>query len=264
MAAAVTRSTVIGFDGAAAARQEDLRSPPSRSWRQNIGVLENKESDFALAVQHGRFRVNAYQQRGTIAYAMRTVPFQAKTISELTCLTSARISMPRGLILRRNNRLRGNRRRWHRCFRTSIKPVRQHHHHRRSNRFLHRDIKFSISARSEPPTASRRALARGRGSDILLVGEIRDSTLSTPRSRRPRPVTWCSRRCTRRTRRRRSIVSSRSIRPTSRPKCATCCRPRAGDHPLRLRAAPTRAPRPAAEILVTRRCAIRCATCRSR
>src|SRR5438045_8637717 len=63
---------------------------------------EQKESDFALAVPGiGRFRVNAYQQRGTIAYAMRTVPFQAKTISELNLPeVCERIAlMPRGLIL---------------------------------------------------------------------------------------------------------------------------------------------------------------------
>ena len=69
-----------------ALKQEDLRSLAEQIMApKNIKEFsENKESDFALAVPGiGRFRVNAYQQRGTIAYALRTVPFQAKTVSEL-------------------------------------------------------------------------------------------------------------------------------------------------------------------------------------
>ena len=66
--------------------QDDLRSLAEQIMApKNIKEFsEQKESDFALAVPGvGRFRVNAYQQRGTIAYAMRTVPFQAKTVAEL-------------------------------------------------------------------------------------------------------------------------------------------------------------------------------------
>src|SRR5918999_6283125 len=85
-------------------KQEDLRSLAEQIMGQKSikEFSELKESDFALAVPGiGRFRVNAYQQRGTIAYAMRTVPFQAKTIAELNLPTVCeRIAMmPRGLIL---------------------------------------------------------------------------------------------------------------------------------------------------------------------
>src|SRR5437773_8330815 len=85
-----------------ALRQEDLRSLAEQIMApKNIKEFsENKESDFALAVPGiGRFRVNAYQQRGTIAYALRTVPFQAKTIAELNLPDACeRIAlMPRGL-----------------------------------------------------------------------------------------------------------------------------------------------------------------------
>src|SRR5215208_4104283 len=69
-----------------ALKQEDLRSLAEQIMApKNIKEFsEQKESDFALAVPGvGRFRVNAYQQRGTIAYALRTVPFQATTIAEL-------------------------------------------------------------------------------------------------------------------------------------------------------------------------------------
>src|SRR4029078_5170093 len=66
--------------------QDDLRSLAEQIMApKNIKEFsEQKESDFELAVPGiGRFRVNAYQQRGTIADALRTVPFQAKTVSEL-------------------------------------------------------------------------------------------------------------------------------------------------------------------------------------
>src|SRR6267143_3436988 len=87
-----------------ALKQEDLRSLAEQIMApKNIKEFsEQKESDFALAVPGiGRFRVNAYQQRGTIAYAMRTVPFQAKTVAELNLPeVCERIAlMPRGLIL---------------------------------------------------------------------------------------------------------------------------------------------------------------------
>src|SRR6476619_605717 len=61
-----------------------------------------KEADFALGVPGiGRFRVNAYQQRGTIAYAFRIVPFQAHSIGELNLPPSIeQIALkPRGLVL---------------------------------------------------------------------------------------------------------------------------------------------------------------------
>jgi len=61
-------------------RSDDMKAladqimPPKR--RKEFD--EVKEADFALGVPGiGRFRVNAFQQRGTIAYAFRVVPFQA-------------------------------------------------------------------------------------------------------------------------------------------------------------------------------------------
>src|SRR5688572_3134492 len=67
-------------------RSDDMKAladqimPPKRQKE----FAEMKEADFALGVPGiGRFRVNAYQQRGTIAYAFRIVPFQASSITEL-------------------------------------------------------------------------------------------------------------------------------------------------------------------------------------
>ena len=106
----VGRPPTLRIDGqmisieAAPLKQEDLRSLAEQIMGpKNIKEFSDlKESDFALAVPGvGRFRVNAYQQRGTIAYAFRTVPFQAKTIAELNLPTVCeRIAMmPRGLVL---------------------------------------------------------------------------------------------------------------------------------------------------------------------
>src|SRR6476620_7109089 len=63
---------------------------------------DNKEADFAIGVPGiGRFRVNVYQQRGTIAYALRSIPYQAKTIEELNLpKVVEEVSLrPRGLVL---------------------------------------------------------------------------------------------------------------------------------------------------------------------
>lgn len=43
----------------------------------------NKEIDYSLATTVGRFRVNVYMQKGTIAGAFRLIPQKIKTISEL-------------------------------------------------------------------------------------------------------------------------------------------------------------------------------------
>src|ERR671913_1639011 len=67
-------------------RPEDLKSLAEQVMtpKQVKEFAEYKETDFAIGVPGiGRFRVNVYQQRGTIAYAMRSIPYQARTIAEL-------------------------------------------------------------------------------------------------------------------------------------------------------------------------------------
>ena len=171
-------------------KQEDLRSLAEQIMApKNIKEFsELKESDFALAVPGiGRFRVNAYQQRGTIAYAFRTVPFQAKTIQELNLpAVCERIAMmPRGLILVTGITGSGKS--------TALASML---HYINSNRqaniitiedpieYLHRDIKSSINQREVGTDtgsfgqALRRVLRQDP--DIILVGEIRDlETLDT-------------------------------------------------------------------------------------
>jgi twitching motility protein PilT len=173
-----------------ALRQEDLRSLAEQIMApKNIKEFsENKESDFALAVPGiGRFRVNAYQQRGTIAYALRTVPFQAKTIAELNLPDICeRISlMPRGLILVTGITGSGK----STALASMLHYINQNRHANIITiedpiEFLHRDIKSSINQREVGTDTNSFAQALRRvlrqDPDILLVGEIRDlDTLDT-------------------------------------------------------------------------------------
>ena len=69
-----------------AMRPEDLKSLAEQvmSARQVKEFAEHREADFAIGVPGiGRFRVNVYQQRGTIAFAMRAIAYQASSIREL-------------------------------------------------------------------------------------------------------------------------------------------------------------------------------------
>jgi len=173
-----------------ALKQEDLRSLAEQIMApKNIKEFsEQKESDFALAVPGvGRFRVNAYQQRGTIAYALRTVPFQAKTIAELNLPeVCERISlMPRGLILVTGITGSGK----STALASMLHYINQNRHANIITiedpiEFLHRDIKSSINQREVGTDTNSFAQALRRvlrqDPDILLVGEIRDlDTLDT-------------------------------------------------------------------------------------
>ena len=173
-----------------ALKQEDLRSLAEQIMApKNIKEFsEQKESDFALAVPGvGRFRVNAYQQRGTIAYALRTVPFQAKTIAELNLPeVCERISlMPRGLILVTGITGSGK----STALASMLHYINQNRHANIITiedpiEYLHRDIKSSINQREVGTDTNSFAQALRRvlrqDPDILLVGEIRDlDTLDT-------------------------------------------------------------------------------------
>src|SRR5687768_14535499 len=180
---------MVSTDGPAL-KQDDLRSVAEQVMgpRNIKEFAELKESDFALAVPGvGRFRVNAYQQRGTVAFAFRTVPFQASTIAELNLPTVCeRIAMmPRGLVLVTGITGSGKS--------TALASMLHYiNQHRQANvitieepiEFLHRDIKCSINQREVGTDtgsfgqALRRVLRQDP--DVILVGEIRDlETLDT-------------------------------------------------------------------------------------
>jgi twitching motility protein PilT len=171
-------------------RSDDMKAladqimPPKR--RREFD--EVKEADFALGVPGiGRFRVNAFQQRGTIAYAFRVVPFQAQTIAELNLppVVEQIALKPRGLVLVTGITGSGKS--------TALAAMIQYINQNRSANiitiedpieFLHRDNKARINQRevgTDTATfeqALRRVLRQDP--DVLLVGEIRDlPTLDT-------------------------------------------------------------------------------------
>ncbi|MGK2960726.1 MAG: type IV pilus twitching motility protein PilT [Gemmatimonadaceae bacterium] len=171
-------------------RSDDMKAladqimPP----RRQKEFAEMKEADFALGVPGiGRFRVNAYQQRGTIAYAFRIVPFQAHTITELNLppvLEQIAIK-PRGLVLVTGVTGSGKS--------TALAAMIQYINQNRTANiitiedpieFLHRDNKSHINQREVGTDTASFAQALRRvlrqDPDILLVGEIRDlDTLDT-------------------------------------------------------------------------------------
>src|SRR5205809_3465053 len=70
--------------------------------RQVKEFAEHKEADFAIGVPGvGRFRTNVYQQRGTVAFAFRAIPYEVKQIRELNLppVLEEIALKPRGLVL---------------------------------------------------------------------------------------------------------------------------------------------------------------------
>ncbi|HVX40958.1 MAG TPA: type IV pilus twitching motility protein PilT [Gemmatimonadaceae bacterium] len=171
-------------------RPEDLKTLAEQLMtpRQVKQFAEEKECDFAIGVPGiGRFRVNVYQQRGSLCYAMRAIPYQARTIQELNLPTVLEeIAMkPRGLVLVTGVTGSGKS--------TALAAMIQHvNENRRANvitiedpiEFLHRDINCHINQRevgTDTATfgqALRRVLRQDP--DVILIGEIRDlETLDT-------------------------------------------------------------------------------------
>jgi twitching motility protein PilT len=165
-------------------RPEDLKALAEQIMtpKQVKEFAEHKEADFAIGVPGiGRFRVNVYQQRGTIAYAMRSVPYQVRTIEELNLPpVLGEISVrPRGLVLVTGVTGSGKS--------TALASMLQFiNEHRHANiitiedpiEFLHRDINSSINQREVGADtgsfgqALRRVLRQDP--DVILIGEIRD------------------------------------------------------------------------------------------
>ncbi len=171
-------------------RPEDLKALAEQimSASQIKEFADNKEADFAIGVPGiGRFRVNVYQQRGTIAYAFRSIPYQVSTIEELNLppVVGDIAMRPRGLVLVTGITGSGKS--------TALAAMIQHINERRYANiitiedpieFLHRDINCHINQR-EVGTDTRsfaQALRRvlRQDPDVLLLGEIRDlDTLDT-------------------------------------------------------------------------------------
>jgi twitching motility protein PilT len=165
-------------------KPEDLRSigeqiiPP----KQRREFDESKDADFAIGVPGvGRFRVNVYQQRGSLAYAFRAIAFQALSMEELNLPPVLKeIAMrPRGLVLVTGITGSGKS--------TALASMVQYvNENRHANvitiedpiEFLHRDIKCHINQREvgTDTTSFAQALRRvlRQDPDIIMIGEIRD------------------------------------------------------------------------------------------
>jgi twitching motility protein PilT len=156
--------------------------------RQLKEFMETKEADFAIGVPGvGRFRVNIYWQRGTLAFAFRVIPYEVKTIEELRLprILEAIALKPRGLVLVTGVTGSGKS--------TALAAMVNHiNQNRRLNiitvedpiEFLHRDVNSMISQREIGAdtlsfhNALRHVLRQNP--DVILVGEIRDmETLDT-------------------------------------------------------------------------------------
>src|SRR5213075_3222356 len=150
--------------------------------RQIKQFTDDKECDFAIGVPGiGRFRVNLYQQRGSLCYAMRAIPYLARSLEELELpKVLEEISLkPRGLILVTGVTGSGKS--------TTLAAMIQHINEKHKANiitledpieFLHRDINCHINQREVgTDTATfgqglRRVLRQDP--DVILIGEIRD------------------------------------------------------------------------------------------
>jgi twitching motility protein PilT len=171
-------------------RPEDLKTLAEQIMtpRQIKEFAERKEADFAIGVPGvGRFRTNIYQQRGTLAFALRSIPYEVKTIQELHLpeVMEEIALKPRGLVLVTGITGSGKS--------TALAAMVNHiNRHRRVNiitiedpiEFLHRDAMSNISQREVGSdtlsfaTALRHVLRQDP--DVILIGEIRDQeTLDT-------------------------------------------------------------------------------------
>jgi twitching motility protein PilT len=167
-----------------AMRPEELRTlaehllPPA----QLREFVEMREADFAINVPGiGRFRVNVYQQKGTVAFAMRAIAHAASSIRELNLpAVLEQIALrPRGLVLVTGVTGSGKS--------TALAAMVHHINERRAANiitiedpieFVHRDVKSHINQRevgTDTATfgqALRRVLRQDP--DVVMIGEIRD------------------------------------------------------------------------------------------
>ncbi|MGH7583208.1 MAG: type IV pilus twitching motility protein PilT [Gemmatimonadales bacterium] len=156
---------------------ESLMTP-----RQIRDFADSKEADFGIGVPGiGRFRTNVYLQRGTVAFALRAIPYEVRSVRELLLPSVLEeVSLrPRGLVLVTGITGSGK----STCLAAMIDHINRN---RRVNiitiedpiEFLHRDQLASVSQR-EIGTDTRtfgdalKHILR-QDPDVILIGEIRD------------------------------------------------------------------------------------------
>lgn len=156
---------------------ESLMTP-----KQLRDFAESKEADFGIGVPGiGRFRTNVYQQRGTVAFAFRAIPYEVRNIRDLLLppVLEEIAIRPRGLVLVTGITGSGKS--------TALAAMIDHINRlRRVNiitvedpiEFLHRDQLANVSQREVGSDtmsfggALRHVLRQDP--DVILIGEIRD------------------------------------------------------------------------------------------
>jgi twitching motility protein PilT len=184
---------------------------------------EHHEADFAYSIPDvGRYRVNAYFQRSSVALAMRRVRASAATVEELGLpeVVSRLADELRGLVLVTGPTGSGKT--------TTLAAMVDHINHTRSCHvvtiedpveYLHTDHLAAIDQRevgfdTDSFTSAMRVVLR-QDPDVILVGEMRDTeTVSAALT-----VTWSCPPFTPSMPPRPSTASSTSSPPTSNPRC---------------------------------------------
>ena len=156
--------------------------------RQVKEFAEMKESDFAIGVPGvGRFRTNVFQQRGTLSFVFRAIPYQVKSCDELNLpkILNDIAMKPRGLVLVTGVTGSGKS--------TALASMVDHINRNRACNiitiedpieFLHKDVKSTISQREVgSDTLSFEGALRHvlrQDPDVIMIGEVRDQiTLDT-------------------------------------------------------------------------------------
>jgi twitching motility protein PilT len=161
-----------------AAARHLIRDPAVKS---SLSTLNEFDTSYA-APGIGRFRVNIYRQRGTIAIVMRVIPFQVPTLEQLSTprICWELTEKDRGLVLCVGAAGNGKS--------STLAGMIDHMNHNMARHivtiedpieFIHEDDKCSISQReigldTTSFAAALRAALR-QDPDVIQVGEIRDA-----------------------------------------------------------------------------------------
>jgi len=140
------------------------------------------EVDFSYSIRGlSRFRVNAFRQRGSVAIALRAIPFQVRTVEDLGLPEVIRslAEEPRGIVLLTGTTGSGKS--------TTLAAMLDHINSTRSRNiitledpieYLHRDKQSIISQREVGMDTESFAKAMRRvlrqDPDVILIGEMRD------------------------------------------------------------------------------------------
>ena len=213
------------------------RLPPEEIQRMALGIMneyqrekykQTNEVDLAYGVPGlGRFRVNVFQQRGTIGVVFRVIPFKIQSIEQLMLpkVLEKIAGEQRGLVLVTGTTGSGKS--------TTLAAMIDHINATETCHimtiedpieFLIRDKRSIVNQREigvdTMSFAQRAERALRQDPDVILVGEMRDfETIETAHHRRRDRPPGDVARCTPSTPPRPSTASSPSSRRTSRSRC---------------------------------------------